>query len=212
MHSAPRVTPEILVFLYRTRIILRERIDRCNIALAPGPIRRLPPELLSEIFRYCLPRYCQPNPASAPLLLCRISSLWRNVAHNTRNLWNRLDFTCRRKPGLKPFIQLLPSCGFPIPPLHNWLSHSQKSQLCLSFNSTHDDILPYLASAVLLPNVADIFRLTSLCHLWWTQNQTRILLLPHPTHISSTCVQTEYCRCIIAKRSVSLRQVQYLNP
>lgn len=147
------------VLLFRTRIVLRERIERCRTATAPGPILHLPPEILSEIFRYCIPESCRPDPSAAPLLLHRINSLWQDIANKTGDLWNCLDFTSQRQPGLKNFIQSLPSCEPPSPPLHHWLFHSQKSRLNLLFDYSDDDILPDLVSTVLLPNVSDIFHL-----------------------------------------------------
>lgn len=144
---------------YKMRITLRERIDRCRIALAPGYIRLLPPEILSEIFRYCLPESSRPDTLTAPLLLCCVSSVWRDVAHSTRDLWNHLDFTSQLQPGLRNFIQLAPSSGLSISPLHCWISHSQKSQLSLSFVNLDGHTLLDVISTVLLPHVADLFDL-----------------------------------------------------
>lgn len=144
---------------YKMRITLRERIDRCRIALAPGPIRFLPPEILSEIFRYCLPESSRPDTLTAPLLLCCVSSVWQDVAHCTRDLWNHLDFTSQVQPGLKNFIQLTPSSGLSMSPLRCWISHSQKSQLSLSFVNLDGHILLDVISTVLLPHVADLFHL-----------------------------------------------------
>lgn len=139
---------------HRARIILRDRIERCNIAAVPGPIRYLPPEVIAEIFRCCLPPSCRPDPSIAPLLLCRVCSLWREIAHNTRDLWSQLDFTSQQKPNLRSFLQ-----SSPIPLLCQWLSHSRKSQLSLSFHRSNNNILPELVSTVLLSNASNIRRL-----------------------------------------------------
>lgn len=154
------ITRESWLFhVCRDRILLAEKYERCRIALAPGPIRRLPPEIISEIFRYCLPLLCRPDPSDSPLLLCRVSSLWRDIAHATRDLWNHLDFTNQRKPDLERFIPSLPTPTHPTTPLHQWLSHTRTSQLDLSFQRSGTGVLPYLVSTVLLPNITDVFRL-----------------------------------------------------
>lgn len=144
--------------MYRDRIVLTELIDRCKTAMSPGPIRRLPPEIISEVFRHCLPPLCRPDPSDAPLLLCRVSSLWRNIAYATRDLWNHLDFTHQIKPDLKHFIPSLTTSVHLTAPLYQWLSRTRTSQLDLSFDRG-PGILQDLVSTVLLPNVADIFRL-----------------------------------------------------
>ncbi|KAJ7126802.1 hypothetical protein C8R44DRAFT_733530 [Mycena epipterygia] len=54
-----------------------------------SPIRRMPPEVLGEIFIHCLPKetYITPSVAQCPLLLTQISSNWRCVALATPALW-----------------------------------------------------------------------------------------------------------------------------
>lgn len=170
--------------IYRDRILLAEKFERCRIALSPGPIRCLPPEILSEVFRYSLPPQRRPDPSTAPLLLCRVSSLWRNVAHTTRDLWNQLDFTCESKPDLSSFISSVPASIHRTAPLHQWLSHTRTSQLDLSFNRSRTGIFPDLVSLVLLPNAADIFRLEIHLNLKTSQGpfQHFSLLPPHTLH------------------------------
>lgn len=53
---------------------------------------RLPPEILSHIFMYCLPeeQYLSPAPRLGPMLLTRICRRWRDVAVATPGLWCRL--------------------------------------------------------------------------------------------------------------------------
>ncbi|KAJ7043045.1 hypothetical protein C8F04DRAFT_1286972, partial [Mycena alexandri] len=51
--------------------------------------RRLPRDILQEIFLACLPtdRNAVMSQTEAPLLLCRICSAWRNIAQATPQLW-----------------------------------------------------------------------------------------------------------------------------
>ncbi|KAJ7482975.1 hypothetical protein B0H11DRAFT_1208748 [Mycena galericulata] len=55
------------------------------------PMRRLPPEIASEIFILCLrdsdSERRRPQPSEAPLLLLNICSYWKAVAESTSALW-----------------------------------------------------------------------------------------------------------------------------
>ncbi|KAF8206198.1 hypothetical protein K438DRAFT_1963283 [Mycena galopus ATCC 62051] len=57
-----------------------------------SPIRRLPPEVLGEIFVQCIPRaeFIQAAVKRHPLLLTQISSNWRSVALATPALWTSI--------------------------------------------------------------------------------------------------------------------------
>ncbi|CAK5270549.1 unnamed protein product [Mycena citricolor] len=57
-----------------------------------SPIRRLPPDVLREIFLWCLPTSHHPTMSvrHAPLLLGRVCGLWREVALATPRLWARV--------------------------------------------------------------------------------------------------------------------------
>ncbi|KAJ7732714.1 hypothetical protein B0H16DRAFT_1893022 [Mycena metata] len=76
--------------------LLKEREDTHDTLEAHrtilSPIRRIPPEVLGEIFWYCLPReaFVKPSPTLSPLLLTQISSNWRCVALATPSLWTSL--------------------------------------------------------------------------------------------------------------------------
>ncbi|KAJ3576362.1 hypothetical protein NP233_g476 [Leucocoprinus birnbaumii] len=61
--------------------------ERYQIAIAP--YKRLPPEILREIFFACLPEtvHLPPRLDEAPLLLTRVCSSWRMLALSTQELW-----------------------------------------------------------------------------------------------------------------------------
>ncbi|KAF8962471.1 hypothetical protein BDZ97DRAFT_1113145 [Flammula alnicola] len=69
---------------------LNRSIDtyRCLIS----PMRRLPPDILREIFISCLPDDRNPTMSNdeAPMLLSQVSSHWRSVAMTTPGLWASL--------------------------------------------------------------------------------------------------------------------------
>ncbi|KAJ7696683.1 hypothetical protein B0H17DRAFT_928984, partial [Mycena rosella] len=60
---------------------------------ALSPIRRIPPEILAEVFIFCrdssldAASYSISDPREAPMLLAHICSSWRIVCHRTPRLW-----------------------------------------------------------------------------------------------------------------------------
>ncbi|KAJ7311498.1 hypothetical protein DFH08DRAFT_756752 [Mycena albidolilacea] len=60
----------------------------------------MPPELLAEIFFFCLPfdkdMFVDPDPADAPLVLCAVCRQWRSIALTTSKLWSSIYFDCDR--------------------------------------------------------------------------------------------------------------------
>ncbi|KIM91548.1 hypothetical protein PILCRDRAFT_132466 [Piloderma croceum F 1598] len=67
-------------------------------------IRRIPPEILGQIFIYCLPdnQFVQPFKANAPLLLCQICSAWRMSALAIPQLWSSLNIFRMKSMGWDP--------------------------------------------------------------------------------------------------------------
>lgn len=65
--------------------------ERYRIAIAP--YKRLPPEVLRQIFFSCLPDtvHLPPRPDDSPLLLTRICSSWRTLALDTQELWTDFE-------------------------------------------------------------------------------------------------------------------------
>ncbi|KAJ7741390.1 hypothetical protein B0H16DRAFT_1565632 [Mycena metata] len=57
-----------------------------------SPVRRLPLDIIQEIFIACIPTYrnCVMSALEAPILLGRICSSWRTIAYSTPRLWARL--------------------------------------------------------------------------------------------------------------------------
>ncbi|KAF7299485.1 hypothetical protein MIND_00898600 [Mycena indigotica] len=57
-----------------------------------SPMRRIPVDLLQEIFVVCLPseRYCAMSAYEAPMLLGRVCSQWRTTAFSTPALWSSI--------------------------------------------------------------------------------------------------------------------------
>ena len=76
-------------------------IDIYNTILSPA--RRLPPDILREIFHQCL-TIGRPYPilsaTEAPMLLTRICSLWRSIALSSPWIWTRLHIPLPGDPRL----------------------------------------------------------------------------------------------------------------
>ncbi|KAJ7727922.1 hypothetical protein B0H16DRAFT_1778190 [Mycena metata] len=128
---------------FKTQNILVER----NGLLAFGPFittPTLPPEILSEIFVHCLPAWPRPDPDQAPLLLCRVSRRFREVAVSTPRLWSSLcvDFGDYNYP-----CESIPSL---------WLSRARSVPLSLWLYDDWDKKVPCSLERSLFPIVIDL--------------------------------------------------------
>ncbi|KAF7376676.1 hypothetical protein MSAN_00084600 [Mycena sanguinolenta] len=81
--------------------------------------RRLPPDIVREIFVACLPSmYAVTSVREAPLVLCQICSAWRTIALSTPRLWSSLhlpiDFVLSKKeqrmPAVARWLELSGAC------------------------------------------------------------------------------------------------------
>ncbi|EPQ51423.1 hypothetical protein GLOTRDRAFT_25420, partial [Gloeophyllum trabeum ATCC 11539] len=72
----------------RIRRDCASRFLKDHLALL-SPIRKLPDELLSEVFFRCLPddEYVLPRVKSSPFLVCAVCHKWRDIALATPRLW-----------------------------------------------------------------------------------------------------------------------------
>lgn len=111
-----------------------------------SPIRRVPPEIISEIFLLCLPKVPSTFPVNQshfeslgePLTLTHVSKSWRSIALSTQRLWSSFAYSFRRDKGPK-----LHTVHTVIPPLlEMWLPRSGHLPLSLTFKAD-----PYSTSA-----------------------------------------------------------------
>ncbi|KAJ6512793.1 hypothetical protein C8R45DRAFT_890611 [Mycena sanguinolenta] len=95
-HELARIDAQIeemeiaLVQLKEQRELFKRPIDAHRVLLSP--IRRIPHDVLVEIFLACLPskHHALIDFAEAPLLLSRICRHWSSVAYNTPMLWKSI--------------------------------------------------------------------------------------------------------------------------
>lgn len=110
-----------------------------------GPISRLPPELLHQIFPYCVPSRVAPSISRPPLTLGFVCRSWRESSIRCHALWNSLSIganPCFRRESCIAGVEL-------------WLSRSGNLPLTIQFRPSeslllriHDGILQIICSYV----------------------------------------------------------------
>jgi len=86
-------TTNTLLALSGTHASVQARIHSYRRCLFFSTPKRLPPEIVQEIFRHCMAfNYPDETPSSstAPLLLTQICSAWRKIALSTPDLWKNV--------------------------------------------------------------------------------------------------------------------------
>ncbi|KAJ7502561.1 hypothetical protein B0H11DRAFT_1989128 [Mycena galericulata] len=109
---------------------MKQYIDS-HKALISHP-RRLPADIVREIFTACLPadRNAVLSAQEAPLILCRICSAWRNIALTTPTLWASLHI---------PIDFILAEEGVRMPAVAQWLQLSGACPVSLSVGTVGED-------------------------------------------------------------------------
>jgi hypothetical protein len=112
---------------------------------ALSPIKKLPPEILQEIFVRCLPvaHNATMGAQKAPLLLCRVCHGWRELAHATPRLWTSIHI---------PLCHNSAAVPVPLPEdVLSWIARSKSLPLSISLHcypptyySGVEQIKPYL--------------------------------------------------------------------
>ncbi|KAJ7364261.1 hypothetical protein DFH08DRAFT_730841 [Mycena albidolilacea] len=92
-----------------------------------SPSRRIPPEVLGEIFVHCLPQdaFIDASVTHCPLLLTQISSNWRSVALMTPALWTSLKVNLSTT-----------SCLPNLPLIQAWITRSGSCPLSFSIEES----------------------------------------------------------------------------
>ncbi|KAJ7230171.1 hypothetical protein GGX14DRAFT_582341 [Mycena pura] len=99
----------------------RQRLSDLDaeLNLIAYPVLTLPPEIMAEIFKWCIDTHWSLHPSVAPLLLTRICRDWRDLAFSTPALWDtiiEIDFDVH--PQAKAFVE-------------TWFSHAGARPLSL---------------------------------------------------------------------------------
>ncbi|KAJ7031537.1 hypothetical protein C8F04DRAFT_960204 [Mycena alexandri] len=101
-----------------------------------SPLRRLPLDIMQEIFVACLPthRNCVMSAVEAPVLLGRICSSWRTVSLSTPRLWARLHIAEPERPRQAPIYQEKYAQRLAI--TKAWLERSGRCPLSISLHGS----------------------------------------------------------------------------
>jgi hypothetical protein len=95
-----------------------------------SPIKRLFPEILQLIFKFCLPSTNAPmHSKEAPMLLGRICAGWRAFAYSTPDIWSSVHIVV--PPRSSPLTLLR------LEALQDWLHRSGSTPLSISINAEH---------------------------------------------------------------------------
>ncbi|KAJ7253503.1 hypothetical protein C8J57DRAFT_1659580 [Mycena rebaudengoi] len=113
---------KVLDDLARKRDDLTEFID-AHLALV-SPVRRLPDDVVREIFVASLPknRNCAISTKESPLLLCTICQSWRNLALSTPRMWASIHIVAPLSDKTERMINTV----------HAWLARSGALPLSIS--------------------------------------------------------------------------------
>ena len=100
-----------------------------------SPARRLPPEIVQEIFVRCLPTTHNPAKSTtvAPLLLGRICSAWRNISLSTPRLWSSIHLVVPTHNDISKIIAII---QLRCEALKEWLGRSGTLPLSISLTIT----------------------------------------------------------------------------
>ncbi|KAF7341195.1 hypothetical protein MVEN_01854700 [Mycena venus] len=145
-----------LVRLEREELHATRHISRCEFALAP--VRRVPPEILSEIF-HCYVDLLGDQHECVDVkhgvwLLAHICSYWRTVALSTPQLWSSCGYACdTRVRNVVPLIQA-------------WLKHAANHPLSIRFRCTTNTFPNHRAAVCQCPNAVKAF---AEHHLQWSE-------------------------------------------
>ncbi|KAJ7743315.1 hypothetical protein B0H16DRAFT_1009573 [Mycena metata] len=130
------------------RASVRSFVDAHDALLSP--LRRLPLDIVQEIFVACLPthRNCVMSAAEAPLLLGRICSSWRAIALSTPRLWARLHIVEPAFTGFVPSMSSISSVFLEekvaqrVDAVKTWLIRSGVCPISISIEGAPQSFMP----------------------------------------------------------------------
>ncbi|CAK5265892.1 unnamed protein product [Mycena citricolor] len=105
-----------------------------------SPLRRLPVELVEEIFSACLPvaRNCVMSATEAPVILGRVCRSWRTISLTMPRLWSRLHIVEPTRPFNSPYGVFESKLSQRLEVTKTWLERSGECPLSISLESNLD--------------------------------------------------------------------------
>ncbi|KAJ7743324.1 hypothetical protein B0H16DRAFT_1009803 [Mycena metata] len=141
--------------LTEERASVKSFVDAHDALLSP--LRRLPLDIIQEIFVACLPthRNCVMSTVEAPLLLGRICSSWRAIVLSTPRLWARLHIVEPGYNGIVPSSVILEEkVAQRVDTVKTWLTRSGVCPISISLEGVRQSPMP---TGVLAPSSTRLF-------------------------------------------------------
>ncbi|KAJ7623816.1 hypothetical protein FB45DRAFT_926831 [Roridomyces roridus] len=144
-----------------------------------SPLRRMPPELLAEIFSWTLPTFGEmhgdnKDMKNSPWILAQVSRRWREISLATPSLWSTIYVAFGDEE----------SVSSPLAMIQTQLERAQKKALRIHFHGSENgqsaaqsDLFGFLLSASLVPHLTQLrCRLPSLRKLWlqWDTEESQV--------------------------------------
>ncbi|KAF7334830.1 hypothetical protein MSAN_02369700 [Mycena sanguinolenta] len=134
-----------------------------------SPVRRLPLDIIQELFVACLPthRNCVMSASEAPVLLGRVCSSWRAISLSTPRLWSSLHVVEPLWSPDDPTSTLLENkVARRLEITHTWLGRSGQCPLSISLQSGPAPHSPSDSSAPLTTSIQFVETLISFAPRW----------------------------------------------
>ncbi|KAK7031034.1 hypothetical protein VNI00_013824 [Paramarasmius palmivorus] len=137
-----RLLDEKIKQLQSERDRLQSFVDDHRALLSPA--RRLPRDIVAEIFLYCLPTNYLPvcDASKAPLVLTAICGSWREIAVTTPRLWQAIHFVFPSLFGYTIDEDFRTLCHFRRESLQLWLKRAGSLPLTISCHAQYNDKKP----------------------------------------------------------------------
>ncbi|KAI6044032.1 hypothetical protein EDC04DRAFT_2646812 [Pisolithus marmoratus] len=151
------------------------RLSAVSHKALTSPIRRVPPEVLGEIFYHCLPTapYVTPRDVEGPMVLTQVCRHWRAVAMSTPRLWTSMTLHLDRatEEGYRSMCEA-------------WLGRAKSLPLAMRVLSDLDSPDPTTQACI----VSWLRPLLMRCHDFWWHGPALDPLLDSDSEVSTiTC-------------------------
>ncbi|KAJ7858891.1 hypothetical protein B0H13DRAFT_2356320 [Mycena leptocephala] len=155
-----------------------------------SPVRRLPCEVLSEIFVFCVVPALRSRSTSAddprepPILMSHVCALWRNVALNTPRLWYDLIFLFSKGLPKRRTIPILEEL------IHRSTPHGLRTYIdsdSFSFSDSPDILRQLIAIPEFAPRVQTLHLKMGITHF------EDLLHVPTPIFLDITTLRLDIC-------------------
>ncbi|KAJ6465575.1 hypothetical protein DFH09DRAFT_529600 [Mycena vulgaris] len=174
-----------------------------------SPVRRLPLDIIQEIFLACIPthRNCVMSATEAPVLLGRICSSWRVISLSNPRLWSSLHITVPPHLGNPDHMLYREKLLQRLETTKAWLSRSGECSLSISLRSPYQPEEPDIAPHVHLILQALLPFTSRWEHIKFTSRHSHLVTLSHLTAADVPALKSVAIDEITYGRSTDVIQV-----